>query len=136
MIMHLISIILAVLLLCSFPVYALTPPNLDSPPEEGPYILCAYYDRPDLATPFDHPPPRGIMHDLSPPYCSKKARASKRMFAPLSFSTIFTSVRCYIASSVGERCRAFRRDMSACAHIVAVFCIFNIFTKNWALLRI
>ena len=50
MIMRLISIILAVLLLCSFPVYALTPPNLDSPQEAGPYILCAEYDRPDLAT--------------------------------------------------------------------------------------
>ena len=42
-------------------------------------------------TPFDHPPPRGITHDLSPPYCSKKARVSERMSAPLSFFKIIVT---------------------------------------------
>ncbi len=81
-------------------------------------------------TPFDHPPPRGITHDLSPPYCSKKARASERMSASLSFSTVFTSVRCCNSSNVAERRRALRRDMSTYAHIIAVFFKFSIFTKH------
>lgn len=48
---RLIAVLLAVSLLCSIPANALTPPVLDGGhDEEGPFILCAEYDRTGIAS--------------------------------------------------------------------------------------